>query len=374
VASALQTQVVRDFSPLWDVSAVVSGFRSLEDVPLGYIPMAVVNARLPGNRRALHLTLGGAPFALVQYRFAWSLAASHELLELLCDPTGMATAVAPSLGDRHQAALGDRRDPKYVLQGDVEYLLEICDPCETSTYPINGVLVSDFVTPAFYSGATQGGRYSFTGRVPAPLTLLAGGYITWRTPSPYERVWQASWMRKDATGQVITNALRSLPQNVADPEQLVIAPRTKLHGRMTRPATDSATPPFVFRDPGKPSYQAPSADWAAAFRSGVGNLIPSLGGRPHPTIDDLIRFVNKMATKTYNDAFKALSRDERTKELKKYHLKEWNHTWVPVGRVPKPAHYAELLTLLKAQKRAAELFGPDWQDPDMGLWTGSFGR
>ena len=35
VAAALQKQVTRDFSPLWQVNATVDGFASLEDVPLG---------------------------------------------------------------------------------------------------------------------------------------------------------------------------------------------------------------------------------------------------------------------------------------------------------------------------------------------------
>jgi hypothetical protein len=33
VASSLQTQVTRDFGPVWGVSAVVSAFLNLEDVP-----------------------------------------------------------------------------------------------------------------------------------------------------------------------------------------------------------------------------------------------------------------------------------------------------------------------------------------------------
>ena len=33
VAAALQKQVTRDFSPLWQVNATVDGFASLEDVP-----------------------------------------------------------------------------------------------------------------------------------------------------------------------------------------------------------------------------------------------------------------------------------------------------------------------------------------------------
>ena len=36
IAAALQKQVTRDFSPIWEVNATVDGFAKLEEVPLGY--------------------------------------------------------------------------------------------------------------------------------------------------------------------------------------------------------------------------------------------------------------------------------------------------------------------------------------------------
>lgn len=55
----------------------------------------------------------------------WTMAASHELLEMLEDPSSMATRNG--------------------------YLFEVCDPVETAGYDIRGVTVSDFVTPAWFS-------------------------------------------------------------------------------------------------------------------------------------------------------------------------------------------------------------------------------
>jgi hypothetical protein len=52
-----------------------------------------------------------------------------------------------------------------------------CDPCEDSQfgYQINGILVSDFVTPHwFHTGAP--GPYDFQNRITKPLQLLPGGY------------------------------------------------------------------------------------------------------------------------------------------------------------------------------------------------------
>ena len=48
--------------------------------------------------------------------------------------------------------------------GELEYLVEACDPCEADkyAYPIQGIAVSDFITPRFYDPVvTPGTRYSF---------------------------------------------------------------------------------------------------------------------------------------------------------------------------------------------------------------------
>ena len=68
-------------------------------------------------------------------------------------------------------------------EGRVSYLVEVCDPPESEefAYTVNDVLVSDFITPAFYDPvAVQGVRYSFTGAVKRPRQVLEGGYISWR--------------------------------------------------------------------------------------------------------------------------------------------------------------------------------------------------
>ena len=48
VASALQTQLSRDFGPTWNLSAVVSPFLCREDVPPQYLPVSITSEALPG--------------------------------------------------------------------------------------------------------------------------------------------------------------------------------------------------------------------------------------------------------------------------------------------------------------------------------------
>lgn len=80
--------------------------------------------------------------------------------------------------------------------GQFNYLVEACDPCEANNYgyTINGILMSDFITPHFYDPAvTPGTRYSFTGAVQAPRQLLPGGYISYVNESTDE-VQQILWV------------------------------------------------------------------------------------------------------------------------------------------------------------------------------------
>jgi hypothetical protein len=179
VAAALQKQALRDLAPIWSVAATVDVFPSLRAVPAGYWPVVVVDD--VKGAAGYHQDSHGQPYALVEYSASWSLTASHEVLEMLCDPWGRRVVAG--------------RSPK-PGQGQVEFLVEACDPCEASTYAytINGVLVSDFITPYYYDPRrTVGARYSFTGAVKRPRTILPGGYVSWWDPQT-NHVWQQVWV------------------------------------------------------------------------------------------------------------------------------------------------------------------------------------
>lgn len=169
-AAAIQKQVSRDFGPIWQIDATVSYFEKLKDVPLGYWPVIIKDNIGEQGAGGVHLDDNKQPYALVQAENFWELAASHETLEMLADPTGnrLTTGTSPKKG-----------------QGRVQFLVEVCDPCEATAfgYHINGVLVSDFFTPHFYDAVlTAGARYSFTGAISHPLQVLKGGYLSWFDP------------------------------------------------------------------------------------------------------------------------------------------------------------------------------------------------
>ena len=181
VAAALQKQAIRDFAPVWNVDATVDGFAVLDDVPLGYWPIVVRDDIEASGASGVHRDDNGQPFALVQYSDSWSLTASHEALEMLADPFG------------NRLVAGDSPKPG---QGRVEFLVEVSDPTEDAAfgYTVNGVLVSDFLTPHFYDPVVAAGvRYTFGGHLDGPRRIAKGGYLSWHEPVS-DHWWQQIWL------------------------------------------------------------------------------------------------------------------------------------------------------------------------------------
>ena len=178
VGAALQRQATRDFAPVWDVRATVDVFPKLEDVPVGYWPMMIVED--VQGAAGVHLDKDGQPFALIEMSDSWSLTASHEMLEMLADPFGNRLVPGPSI----------KRG-----QGRVEYLVEVCDPSEAAEfgYTVNDMLVSDFYTPRFFDPVHSSAiRYSFTDAIKRPRQVLRGGYLSWHDPKT-DHWWQQTW-------------------------------------------------------------------------------------------------------------------------------------------------------------------------------------
>jgi hypothetical protein len=168
VAAALDKQVTRDFGPRWGVLATVDPVFSLEDIPVGYWPLILRDRIKAPGADGFHKDRFGQPLALMALTDSWSLTASHECLEMLADPFGDRMIPGPSI----------KRG-----EGRVSYLVEVCDPPESDefAYTVNDVLVSDFITPAYYDPVkVDGVRYSFTGAIERPRQVLEGGYISWR--------------------------------------------------------------------------------------------------------------------------------------------------------------------------------------------------
>jgi hypothetical protein len=189
-AAALNVQVTRDLSQFWDVQASVSHLPNPKKIPAGVWPVFLVK-ELPPGEGGFHMDKHNQPYAEVIGSAGseeWTIDASHETIEMLVDPYGNRLQNATSIEIKN----GKIEDGT----GEFAYLVEACDPCEADdyTYAIQGIAVSDFLTPRFYDPVkTPGTRYSFTGAITAPRQILPGGYISWVNQS-IDEMQQLLWV------------------------------------------------------------------------------------------------------------------------------------------------------------------------------------
>jgi hypothetical protein len=211
--AALQRQVLEHFAPLWSglscqlvPSSATSGSPQTPSAETIFVLDDSDQADALGYHE---LTQGDVPvgFAFARTSQAdgspWQSTLSHELLEQLADPY-VQTAVLVSSFQGRPAALA----------------YETADPVEADSYEIDGVPVSNFVTPAwFQDAAPTGARLDYLGRLTAPLTVTAGGYIAFTTD-------MQNW-------QQFTPALRpGLPQ--VRPARAAVLPYSRRFNRFWR--------------------------------------------------------------------------------------------------------------------------------------------
>jgi hypothetical protein len=191
VAEAMTLQAHQDFAPVWNVKAPTVKYQPAAPDAGWYIELIPhLQKTNAGGFHKTEVALEDGIPALVPYATIdlglvtangghWSVAASHELLEMLADP----------VGDRYSdaaAAPGGFADAERV-----PYLIEVCDPCAPFSYQSGGAWVSDFVTPAYYSSPGEApAPYSFKENINEPLQVLKGGYVTFRDPKTKKLWWK----------------------------------------------------------------------------------------------------------------------------------------------------------------------------------------
>jgi hypothetical protein len=105
----------------------------------------------------------------------WSVTLSHEALELIADP------------EVNLLVSGTHPDPK--LTREVFFWYEMCDAVQDESYVIDGVRVSNFVLPLYYTGSDEfDGRNDFLGTINKDGSRLKsfgvnpGGYAGYYDP------------------------------------------------------------------------------------------------------------------------------------------------------------------------------------------------
>jgi len=170
--AAMQKQVSRDFFPLWGVDAKLTFIAGSKTPPPKKSQMLILDTSDSAEYLGFHdLTSDGYPIGKVFAKSdieggsSWTVTLSHELLEMLANPSINLTVEAD---DPHG--------------NSVFYAYEICDAVEGDEfgYEIDGVKVSNFVTPkyfeTFHKGPTQ---YDFRNLLKKCVPeMLKGGYLS----------------------------------------------------------------------------------------------------------------------------------------------------------------------------------------------------
>lgn len=186
---AINRQLAQDFEPYWSFGATLR----LEG-PVGSKPDKIKTEEMRGDA-VIYLwdqadvagALGyhdrnnrGIPYGFVFTEVSreigepWSVTLSHEALELVGDPQVNLLVKGPH--------------PSPNEQREVFHWFEMCDAVQAETYEIDGIAVSNFVLPLYFTSETEvGSRNDFLGKRHAGVTLQSfgvnpGGYVGFYDP------------------------------------------------------------------------------------------------------------------------------------------------------------------------------------------------
>ena len=170
---AIQTQVHRDFYPAWAIDATITWFAPTAVIPSNFWQIVLFDTADVAGALGYHdLTPSGQPLGKIFAKtaatngYSWTVTLSHEIVEMLVDPYVNLTV------------FNQTSDTAGRL-----YAYETADAVEDDHlgYRINGVLVSDFVFPAWFDGfrPESSTRFSQMNNVHAPFQLAKGGYASY---------------------------------------------------------------------------------------------------------------------------------------------------------------------------------------------------
>jgi hypothetical protein len=162
---AFQTQWNRDLAPVWDLGeAQFVWTLKTQAPPANSWWVVFLDDSDQAEALAYHdVTDTGLPIAkvfvktLLGDKASVSVGATHEICEMAVDPTINLAA--------------------QDLEGTF-WAYEVCDPVESDQYgyDIGGVLVTDFVTPAWFGFKNAAGDLDFQKHASAPFAVLSDGY------------------------------------------------------------------------------------------------------------------------------------------------------------------------------------------------------
>lgn len=181
---AINRQIREDFEPYWSLGATLrlegKGHKPKKQKPQDMRGDAVIylwdKVNEAGNAIGYHdKNNRGIPYGFVFTEMAeksnepWTVTLSHEALEMIGDPEVNLLVAGPH--------------PKHPNR-TVFHWYEMCDAVQAERYQIDGVEVSNFVLPLYFTGGEElGGRNDFLNRNKLPsFGVNPGGYIGFFDP------------------------------------------------------------------------------------------------------------------------------------------------------------------------------------------------
>jgi len=191
VIRAINRQILEDFKPYWSMEAQLrlegkSDKKPSKQKPADMRGDAVIylwdKVDVGGAIGYHDLNNKGIPYGFVFLEIAkelkedWSVTLSHEALELIGDP------------EVNLLVAGPHPNPK--KKHDVFFWYEMCDAVQAESYNIDGVNVSNFLLPLYYTGGDEYiGRNDFlgttdkSGNALRSFSVNPGGYVGFFDPS-----------------------------------------------------------------------------------------------------------------------------------------------------------------------------------------------
>lgn len=178
--SACQKQIDQHFQPLWGWRAdLVHG--NISKYQMHVIMMD--DSDSPGAlgyhfKEGIPTTYVFAKTSLADSG-EWTSVLSHELLEMIADPG----ANLGAFGQLRQFS-GHRLDKGWVF-------FEVCDPVEAQIYEIDGIKVSNFVTPEWFESNHKKGSvpFDYLKTLSYPFQLAPAGYVDIEVAGHWRTVW-----------------------------------------------------------------------------------------------------------------------------------------------------------------------------------------
>lgn len=184
VIRAINRQIAEDFMPYWSIGAIlrleghgdtVAHKQNLADMR-GDAVIYLWNKSDVADAIGYHeRNNAGIPYGFVFLDIAkelgedWSVTLSHEALELIADP------------EVNLLVAGPHPDP--AKEYDVFFWYEMSDPVQNDSYLIDGVSVSNFILPLYFtSGDEFDGRNDFLGSSLKSFNINPGGYVGFFDP------------------------------------------------------------------------------------------------------------------------------------------------------------------------------------------------